>query len=357
MNRLDRIRGQLAAHGLDALLITGEYAEAYALDFRGEGVILLSGDCCHYYTDSRYLESASGQLSGCCEIHCVGGGKTHVDLATAEIRRQGLRRVGYQDEVMTLRAHRRWRGALGEETELVPAGDLVLSLRAAKDGEELARMRRAQAITDQTFQEILNDLRPGVTEREIAARITCCQMRLGARCNSFDPIVVSGPKGSLPHGIPGERTLRGGEFVTMDFGCMVEGYCSDMTRTVALGQPTEEMERVYQTVLEAQRAGIAAARAGLRGCDVDAAGRAVIEAAGYGPYFGHSFGHSLGLEIHESPNFSPSCEDIIPAGAVLSAEPGIYLPGRFGVRIEDVICLTEDGCEDITGAPKELIVL
>ena len=357
MNRLERIRRQLPVYGLDALLITGETAEAYALDFRGEGVVLLSGGACHYYTDSRYLESAVKQCSDCCEIHCVGGGRTHVDLAAAEIRRQDLRRVGFQDECMTLRAFRRWREALGERVELVPAGEIVLSLRASKDAEELARMRRAQAITDQVFQEILNDLRPGVTEREIAARLTFYQMRLGAQRNSFDPVVVSGPNGSLPHGIPGGRALREGEFVTMDFGCVVDGYCSDMTRTVAIGRPTEEMERVYHTVLEAQRAGIAAARAGVRGCEVDAAARAVIEAAGCGPYFGHSFGHSLGLEIHESPNFSPSCRDTIPAGAVLSAEPGIYLPGRFGVRIEDVLYLTPDGCEDITDAPKELIVL
>ena len=161
----------------------------------------------------------------------------------------------------------------------------------------------------------------------------------------------------MPHAVPGETVLQRGMFVTMDFGCIYDGYCSDMTRTVALGQPSEEMERVYQTVLAAQRAGIDAARAGITGRELDAAARAVIQEAGFGAYFTHSFGHSLGLEIHESPNASPGEERTLPAGTVISAEPGIYLPGRFGVRIEDVLVLEENGCEDLTQSPKNLIVL
>ena len=196
-----------------------------------------------------------------------------------------------------------------------------------------------------------------MTEKEIAAKLVYDMLRFGAEKMSFDPIVVSGPNGSLPHGIPGERKVQKGDFITMDFGCKFGGYCSDMTRTVALGEPTEEMKKVYYTVLEAQQAGIAAARAGVRGCDIHDAAAAVIEKAGYGPYFGHGFGHSVGIEIHESPNANHSNREPMPAGAAVSAEPGIYLPGRFGVRIEDVILLTPDGCEDITLAPKDLIVL
>ena len=174
---------------------------------------------------------------------------------------------------------------------------------------------------------------------------------------SFDPIVVSGPNGSLPHGVPSEKPIGQGEFVTMDFGCVYGGYCSDMTRTVAVGYATEEMRKVYETVLAAQKAGIAAARAGVTGREVDGAARAVIDAAGYGAYFGHSFGHGVGVEVHEAPNASPMNEKPLPAGAVISAEPGIYLPGRLGVRIEDVILLTEDGCRNLTKASKELLVL
>ena len=161
----------------------------------------------------------------------------------------------------------------------------------------------------------------------------------------------------MPHAVPGETVIQPGMFVTMDFGCIYDGYCSDMTRTVAVGRPTEEMERVYETVLAAQKAGIAAARAGISGQALDQAAREVIADAGYGDYFTHSFGHSLGLEIHESPNASPSETRLLPAGTVISAEPGIYLPGRFGVRIEDVLVLREDGCQDITQSPKNLIVL
>ena len=203
----------------------------------------------------------------------------------------------------------------------------------------------------------MKEIRPGVSEKEIAARILYLMLHYGAEDKSFDPIVVSGPNGSLPHGVPSEKLIQAGEFVTMDIGCKFSGYCSDMTRTVAVGHVTDEMRTVYETVLKAQRAGIAAAKGGMTGHDVDAAARNVIEAAGYGPYFGHSFGHSVGVEIHENPNATPSNDQPLPVGTVVSAEPGIYLPGKLGVRIEDVIILTEDGCRDITLAPKELIIL
>ena len=179
----------------------------------------------------------------------------------------------------------------------------------------------------------------------------------GAENMSFDPIVASGPNGSMPHAVPTDRKIQEGDFVTMDFGCIYQGYCSDMTRTVAVGHVTEEMEKVYHTVLQAQLAGIAAAKAGATGHDVDAAARKVIEDAGYGPYFGHSFGHSVGVEIHEAPNATPANNNPLPLGAAVSAEPGIYLPGRFGVRIEDVLVLQEGGCMDITQAKKDLTIL
>ena len=182
-------------------------------------------------------------------------------------------------------------------------------------------------------------------------------LHYGAEDKSFDPIVVSGPNGSLPHGVPSEKVIQAGEFVTMDFGCVYRGYCSDMTRTVAVGSVTDEMRRVYDTVLAAQLAGIAAAKAGATGRAVDGAARDVIEQAGYGPYFGHSFGHGVGVEIHEGPNATPSNDKPLPTGAVISAEPGIYLPGRLGVRIEDVLYLTEDGCQNLTLAPKDLLIL
>ena len=239
----------------------------------------------------------------------------------------------------------------------LPAQKLVDALRAAKDDGEIALMTKAQEITDRAFSEILKFIQPGMTEQEIAAKLQYDMLRFGAEKMSFDPIVVSGPNGSLPHGIPSAKQVQQGEFITMDFGCKYGGYCSDMTRTVALGEPTGEMQKVYQTVLEAQLAGIAVTKAGVPGKSIDAAARKVIEDAGYGEYFGHGYGHSLGIEIHESPNANTREETLLPVGAVVSAEPGIYLPGKFGVRIEDVTVLTADGCMVLTKSPKELIIL
>ena len=215
----------------------------------------------------------------------------------------------------------------------------------------------AQQITDEAFAQICTVIRPGMTEREIAAELIYRMLRLGAEGTSFDPIVLTGPDTSMPHGVPGDRRVAAGDFVTMDFGCRKNGYCSDMTRTVAVGIPTDEMRSVYQTVLNAQLAGIAAAKAGVTGERVDAAARKVISDAGYGDYFGHSFGHSLGLDIHEHPIAAPGVHGRLPEHTVISAEPGIYLPGKFGVRIEDVMHLTADGAEILTRSPKNLIIL
>ena len=354
MDHIAKITAQLPEHGLDAMLVTSAPGERYAVGFEGEGWVLVSRDGARYSTDGRDIEAARQQVTGA-EIVLTERGQSHLALAREEIRRRGLKRVGFESGRVSADELGRWKDSL--PCELVAAQGLLDGLRAAKDEEELARMRQAQRITDEAFREILNFIRPGLTEQEVAARLVYELLRRGGRRVSFDPIVAAGANGSMPHAVPGETVIQPGMFVTMDFGCVYEGYCSDMTRTVAVGQPTDEMERVYHTVLEAQRAGIAAARAGVTGSEVDRAARQAIQQAGYGSFFSHSFGHSLGLEIHESPNASPSEQTVFPAGAVISAEPGIYLPGHFGVRIEDVLVLREGGCEDITQAPKNLIVL
>ena len=267
----------------------------------------------------------------------------------------GIAKVGFESNFMSVDLLEACEKDL--PCTLIAAPGLICELRSAKDEEELERMRRSQAIADKAFANILDYIRPGVTEREVAARLIYELMRLGAQRPSFDPIVAAGANSSMPHAVPGDTVIQPGMFVTLDFGGVYHGYCSDMTRTVAVGQPTHEMRQVYDTVLNAQMAGLSAARAGIAGCEVDGAARSVIEQAGYGEFFGHALGHSLGLEIHESPNFSPGEQTILPVGAVVSCEPGIYLPGRFGVRIEDVVILREDGCENITASPKELIIL
>ena len=354
MNHLKQLAERLPEYNLDAMLLVSEPGERYAVGFQGEGCVLVTRNGTHYSTDGRYIEAARRQVAGA-EVVLISREHSHLALARAYIQAHGLKRVGFESGAVSVSWYQRWQRELN--CELIPAQDLLDGLRASKDREELDAMLQAQKITDEAFGEILNYIRPGLTEQEVAARLVYELLRRGARKVSFDPIVAAGANGSMPHAVPGETVIQPGMFVTMDFGCIYDGYCSDMTRTVAVGRPTEEMERVYETVLAAQKAGIAAARAGISGQALDQAAREVIADAGYGDYFTHSFGHSLGLEIHESPNASPSETRLLPAGTVISAEPGIYLPGRFGVRIEDVLVLREDGCQDITQSPKNLIVL
>ena len=273
----------------------------------------------------------------------------------AVLESEGAKAVGAEERWLS---HAAWERLCKSTERTLQAGQSVPdTLRQSKDDEELAALRAAQRITDETFADMLNILRPGMTEQEAAAELVYRMLRRGAERVSFDPIVVSGERSSMPHGVPGQRALRDGDFVTMDFGCVYQGYCSDMTRTVAIGHATDEMQQVYYTVLAAQKAGIAAAGPGVTGRAVHEAAAAVLDAAGLGAYFGHGFGHGVGLEIHESPNASPANETPMPERAVISAEPGVYLPGKFGVRIEDVIVLRPEGAEDITGSPKQLLIL
>lgn len=354
MNHFKQIAAKLGDYGVDAMMITSQPGEIYASGFYGEGIALISPKEVTYITDSRYIEVAEKQVTGA-NVVMVGRGRNYTALVNEFLARTGAKTLGIEERYLSLAAYRDYQEKLN--AQLVPAGKLVLELRAGKDADELECMVKAQRIAERALEEIFNFLRPGVTEREVAAKLTYDMLRFGAEKNSFDPIVASGPNGSMPHAVPGDRAIQKGDFVTMDFGCVWGHYCSDMTRTVAVGQPTEEMVKVYDLVLKAQLAGIAASRAGVTGREIDAAARKVIEEGGYGEYFGHGYGHSVGLEIHESPNANTSDTTPMPVGAVVSAEPGIYLPGRFGVRIEDVVIMEEKGCRVITKAPKELIIL
>ena len=357
MNHFSKIAAGLEGQGLDAVLLTEEANRFYASGFRSagtDGIALVTRRGNYYFTDSRYTEAAERQVQDA-QIREVGRGRGYAALLREVIAAEGIARMGFDDGAMTVRDHTHYQKEL--TCQLVPATDWLEELRARKDPAELEVMIEAQRIAERALTEVYNAIRPGITEKEIAARIQYWMLHYGAEDKSFDPIVVSGANGSLPHGVPSEKEIQSGEFVTIDMGCVYHGYCSDMTRTVAVGSVTEEMRTVYKTVLAAQRAGIAAARAGATGKAVDAAARDVIAAAGYGAYFGHSFGHGVGVEIHEAPNATPSNEKPLPARAVISAEPGIYLPGKMGVRIEDVLYLTEEGCRNLTQMPKELLIL
>ena len=355
MGRFEQVAEKLGEYGLDALLIGSESNRLYVTGFQAsDGAALVTEKGSWFFTDSRYIEAAQRTVTGAQVLENTAA-RPVTALVNEVLAQTGARRVGYEEDRTTVADFQHLSGKL--QGELVPAGALLAALRAVKDSGEIETMTAAQRIAEAAFEEVLHFIRPGRTEQEIAAFLQYQMLLRGAERMSFDPIVVSGPNSSMPHGVPTERAVARSEFITMDFGCVYRGYCSDMTRTVAVGHVTEEMETVYQTVLRAQAAGIAAARAGVTGRDIDGAARRIITEAGYGPCFGHSFGHSVGVEIHENPNASPGNREPLPAGTVISAEPGIYLPGRFGVRIEDVIVLTEDGCEDITLAPKELLIL
>ena len=338
----------------DGLLLTSCYSRHYGAEFDiSEGVAIVTKAGCRYFTDSRYIESAENNLKGF-EVICVDK-IGYIKLINNAIADFGVSTLGFEEDYLTVAEFRHYEENLN--AKLIPMHKEISGFRSTKEDWELDLMRKAQAITDKAFAEVLPRLKVGMTELELQAELIYCLYKNGATGLAFDPIVVSGPNTSMPHGVAGERVITEGDFVTMDFGASYMGYCADMTRTVAVGFATEEMKKVYHTVLEAQLAGLAISKAGVPGKDIDGAARKVITDAGYGEYFGHGYGHSLGLQVHESPSPNGRNEKPMPVGAVASAEPGIYLPGKFGVRIEDVVIFREDGCENITASPKNLIIV
>lgn len=340
---------------VDGLLLTSRFSRHYGAEFDiAEGIAIVTKQGCRYFTDSRYIESAQNGIKGF-EVLEMNRANPFSKLINDAIADFGVTALGYEEDYLTVAEFMSFEKKLN--AKLVPMNEAISRFRQTKEEYELDRMRKAQQITDAAFTEVLTRIKAGMTEKELAAELIYCLLKNGGEGLSFEPIVVSGPNTSLPHGVPGDRRLQDGDFITMDFGVLYQGYCSDMTRTVALGYATEEMRKVYDTVLKAQLAGIAATKAGVKGKDVDAAARQVIEEAGYGPYFGHSYGHSIGMECHEMPPCSPSSEAVMEENMVSSAEPGIYLPGKFGVRIEDVVIFKADGCETLTHSPKNLIII
>jgi len=354
MSNIAKIRNSMNEQGLPALLLTGDIDRRYASGFNAEGAMLILPENAYFITDSRYIEAA-GEAVKDAEVIMSSPAETQTSILTRLLKEHGVKSLGVQEETLSYAEYNRLQKKL--ETEFVPAEKLVVTLRQNKEPWEVDSIVSAQRIAEKALEYVLGIIKEGITEKELAAELEYQMARNGAEGLAFDTICVSGEKTSLPHGVPGARKLMRGDFITMDFGCKINGYCSDMTRTVALGEPTEEMRKVYNTVLEAQLAGIAAAKAGVIGKDMDAAARDVIEKAGYGENFGHGLGHSVGLLIHEGPNASTREERPLTSGVVVTCEPGIYLPGRFGVRIEDMVLITEGGCTNLTNAPKDLIVL
>jgi len=356
MSRFHKIAEKLEAYGLDAMMVTSAPNRLYATEFRSSaGMAIVTRSGSYFFTDSRYIEAAGKTITDA-EIRQSTVQTPMTALANEVIAKHNIRRLGFEEAYATVGAYNGWKEKL-TCGELVPAAKLLEELRAVKEPAEIESLIAAQRISEKALEETLEFIKAGRTEREISAYLQYRMLANGSEKASFEPIVVSGINSSMPHGHPSDKPLEDGDFLTMDFGSMVGGYCSDMTRTVAIGHVTEEMDRVYHTVLAAQKAGISAVKAGVEGKEIHAAAAKVISDAGYGEYFGHGFGHGLGIEVHENPGAGQTASVPLPAGAVISAEPGIYLPGRFGVRIEDVVIVQEDGCMDIMKAPKELLVL
>ncbi|GAB5521162.1 MAG: aminopeptidase P family protein [Rhodothermales bacterium] len=348
------IQNKLTEVDLDGMLLTRLLDIRWATGFTGSNALLVVlPHEAHFITDKRYATQAHQQVSGAV-VHVPGYALVnHVDEAKLLA---GCQRVGFQSDVMTAAAlhqlHERF-----PDVEWVPVEGFLTHEVAQKTPEQVGHIRSAQAITERVFDEVTALIRPGLTEREVAAEIVYRHLKYGAERQAFEPIVASGPNGALPHARPTDRVLQAGELIVLDFGCVVNGYASDMTRTVALGDVSAEAQEVYHTVLEAQEAAIAAALPGMTSKALDAVARDRIEAAGYGEAFGHSLGHGVGLDVHEWPPVSFRSENELPADCVVTIEPGIYLEGQFGVRIEDMIWLRAPEAVNLTKTPKALLNL
>mgnify|MGYP001160150512 CR=1 FL=1 len=354
MDRLSKLEGGAQA---EAALITSDRNRFYFTGFPSSaGALLILRDAAYFMTDFRYGEAAAKSIHGC-EVVCYSSMRETLQQL---LKKHGVKKVLLENEKMYLQESRVLTDILasaGAEAVLDDTLDkMIIALRTIKTPEEIQKIRDSQKITDDAFSYILGRIAPGRTEREIALEIEFFMRKQGAEGVAFELIVVSGANGSMCHGVPSEKVIEKGDFITMDTGALLNGYHSDMTRTVAVGQVSEEQRHVYELVLKAQKAAIAAAGPGVPCGDVDKAARDLIEAE-YPYAFGHSTGHGVGVEIHEWPRFQKGNTQKAEPGMVVTVEPGIYLEGKFGVRIEDMIAITEDGIENLTHSPKELLIL
>ena len=351
--RLTKLRAALAKHDLDAVLVSQPENRRYLSGFTGSaGWLILSAERAVLATDFRYYEQVGREAPGF-ELAKVEG--KFSDLLPDILADLGVRRLGFESQHLTVEQHSTWSEATGM-VEWAPLKDTVESIRAVKDDAELEAARRSVALTDAAFTHLLEVIRPGMSEEEAAWEIETYMRTHGASKVAFDLIVAAGPNGALPHARAGNHALQPGEPIVVDIGCVLDGYCSDMTRTFCLGQPSPKYLEVWDIVLRAQEAAEAAIRAGVSGVEADAAARDLITAAGYGEQFGHGLGHGVGLAVHEGPWAGRLSKDTLEAGMTLTVEPGIYLPGEFGVRLEDLVIIREQGIEILTNMPKIPVV-
>ena len=359
-SRLERIRAHLADKGLDALIVNHWSNVVYATGFDGIAdvesphIALITAERAFALIDSRYYEVASKQSAATRWMTILA--RHEVREKTVElIEESGCMRIGIEDS-MPYGRFITWEEALADR-EVTATHRLIEDIREIKDLDEIARISHSQAIAEEVFAFLLKHIKPGMTEKQIAFDIEFTLRNLGAEALSFPPIVAAGVNGSMPHAKPSDYVVQEGDLVTLDFGAQYEGYKSDMTRTICIGQACDFQREIYALVLNAQQAAIDVVRAGVNAAEVDHAARQIIDAAGYSENFGHGTGHGVGLDIHELPNLSPSSEGVLKTGSVVTIEPGVYVPEVLGVRIEDLVVVTDTGHHMITEAPKELIEL
>ncbi|MGD0230500.1 MAG: aminopeptidase P family protein [Syntrophorhabdales bacterium] len=348
--RVSRVVDILERQGLQACLIKGMENIFYLTGFRGsEGTVLVTRGDVVLLTDSRYITYAREVAKGCIVLEVKGKGPIIEEL----FRRYGITRTGFDSDHTTFRTYQTWREA-SPAVEFVPLSNDIESIRRCKEPEEIEAMRKAISIATEAFTAVCEKIKPGKTEKEIANELDYEMRRLGAEEPSFETIVASGPRAALPHGHPTDKTVESGEVVVIDFGCRLDGYCSDETCTLSLGQTTREMKDVHGVVRDAQQKGIEAVRAGMAVQELDMIVRGLIEERGYGEFFGHGTGHGVGIAVHEPPAVAPKGEGILEEYMVITIEPGIYIPHVGGVRLEDMVLVRENGCDVLTRLRKDL---
>ena len=355
---MERIGRLLRLAGLgkgEAILIHKPSNVFYLSGYTGEGLLLIAEGLSAIVTDFRYVEQAQNQAPGW-QVHSISPLKGHIKLSAELAAKAGIRTVLYEDDQVTVKQYAAIQQAF-EGCQFRPLNQLPEKLRQVKDAGELSHIRRACAISCQAFEQLLPRIKPGMTEKQIKHDLEFTMLALGADGIAFSTIVASGPNGSLPHAIAGDRQLQKGDMITFDFGALSGGYCADMTRTIALGEPDPQMRKIYDIVLHAQKTCQDALAPGKDCKAIDQIARDIIGEAGYGECFGHGLGHAVGIDIHEDPRLSQTANATLEPGIVMTVEPGIYVPGLGGVRIENSCVITQDGAESLVTAPRELIIL
>lgn len=354
IERVERLRQLMSQNKLDGIFVYSSENRRYLSGFTGStGFVAIGRSSAEFITDFRYMEQAAKQCKG---YDVIKQSNNLMEKIAEILRKAGIKRLGIEEQFMTVSFYEEMKKAL-PEVELLPASSILARLRVKKDNSEIESIMRAAAIADEAFSHMLGFIKPGMRETEVDLELEYYMKKSGASALSFDSIVASGVRSSLPHGAATEKIIENGEFLTLDFGCVYNGYCSDMTRTVFIGKATDEHRKIYNIVLKANIEALKGIKPGVSGKSVDKIARDIITAEGYGEYFGHGLGHGVGLAVHEDPRLSILGENILEAGMIVTDEPGIYIPDFGGVRIEDLVLITASGAEAISKSPKELIEL